>query len=148
MTTLFAVSDRFSTYLTGVIDNELRRSMHRAKETVARELWAAASHDHFEQTGDVRPLVDTLSVPVREAQAYRVLIDAALARFVSEGFIQGTRQDPLFEQARAFVLASHDINAVELQRHLKIGYTHALGLMEAIESIGQSDPLSVDDTAG
>ena len=144
MANTFSVSESYPRYVAGFIDLELRKSIRRARETVRRELWSAATHDHFSQTGEIRPLLDAMGVSLREALDYKSLIDAELDRFVQLGFVQGTRQDPLFHDAKAFVLAAGEANAVHLQRYLKIGFNQAVGLIEAMEG----DILSPMDAEG
>ena len=49
-------------------------------------------------------------------------------------FDQPAALDPLLAQARELLLAHQNPSAGFLQRHLKIGYYRALGLMQSLEA--------------
>lgn len=57
---------------------------------------------------------------------------------------QGTRDDPLYAEARDLVLATKRPSASMVQRHLCIAYSHAMRLLAAMEG----DILGPPDGAG
>lgn len=46
---------------------------------------------------------------------------------------QPAELDPLFAKARELLLAQQNPSVAFLQRHLKIGYSRALGMMQSLE---------------
>lgn len=62
----------------------------------------------------------------------------------SDDTLQGTRDDPLYAEARDLVLATKRPSMSMIQRHLCIAYSHATRLLEAMEG----DILGPPDGAG
>lgn len=142
-------SESFKAFLAQYVAKELCKSMRRSKETVGRELWAAANYDNFQVTGTFRALVDALGAPAMSAAPYRNLILDALNQIIHGATLLGTREDPVYHRAREVMLEDPSrIGVVDcavlLQADLGVNFDRASRLVEAMEG----DVLTPPDADG
>jgi DNA segregation ATPase FtsK/SpoIIIE-like protein len=67
------------------------------------------------------------------------LLDSTMSKAAKEIPLSGTpqpAQHPLYPQAVAVVIANNKASIALVQRHLKIGYSHAARLLKSMEQVG------------